>query len=61
MTLDERALGIWDRNAAGALPPTVLVIEDDAAPDALVSKPFDLDDLLGVVGRLMPLAERTER
>ena len=29
------------------------------APDALVAKPFDLDDLLGVVGRLMPPAERT--
>ncbi len=27
------------------------------APDALVAKPFDLDDLLCVVGRLVPLAE----
>lgn len=31
------------------------------APDALVAKPFDLEDLLTVVGRLVPLTERTER
>ena len=143
MALDQRAPGLWDDGVSGIAPPTVLVIEDDAAigdlveelladegavvvragdarsglglandsrpdlilldhrlpdrtgasvlrslrqadatraipvvmmsgsaqqlaslvpaPDALVAKPFDLEELLGVVGRLVPLAERTER
>jgi hypothetical protein len=31
------------------------------APDALVAKPFDLDDLLHVVGRLVPIAAGSAR